>query len=74
MHFAPRMGSAVERRMRKSNLTVYAYTLLNRWSCLSGDAKVVRSTRGLSSWITEMRRFTEESGHDEIAQVEVGRY
>ena len=59
---------------KKQSLAEHAYTLLNRWSTCPGMQKDGSFNEEVfRAWITEVRRLTEESGHDEIAQVEIGK-
>ncbi len=59
---------------KKQSLAEHAYTLLNHWSTCPGIQKDGSfNEEAFRAWITEVRRLTEESGHAEIAQVEIGK-
>lgn len=59
---------------KKQSLAEHAYTLLDRWSICPGmQEDGALNEEAFRNWITEARRITEESGHDEIAQAEIGK-
>ena len=59
---------------QKQFLAERAYILLNNWHCCPGvQEDGVLNEEAFRNWITEARRITEESGHDEIAQIEIGK-
>ena len=59
---------------QKQSLAEHAYTLLDRWRTCPGLQKDGSFNEEVfRNWITEARRHTEESGHYEIAQVEIGK-
>jgi len=59
---------------QKQSLAEHAYTLLDRWRTCPGLQKDGSFNEEVfRNWITGARRLTEESGHYEIAQVEIGK-
>lgn len=58
---------------KKKNIVERAYTLLHNWKHCPGVQEDGTLDEALfHHWITEARRITEETGHDIIAQVELG--
>lgn len=58
---------------QKRNLAQKAYKLLTEWKCCPGlqdDGSF--STEAFNLWISEARKRTEESGHAEVAQIQIG--
>lgn len=58
---------------KKKNIVERAYTLLHNWKHCPGVQEDGTLNEALfHHWITEARRITEETGHEIIAQVELG--
>ena len=58
---------------KKKNIVERAYTLLHNWKHCPGVQEDGTLDEALfHHWITEARRITEETGHEIIAQVELG--
>ena len=58
---------------KKKNIVERAYTLLHNWKHCPGVQEDGTLNEALfHHWITEVRRITEETGHEIIAQVELG--
>lgn len=59
---------------KKKNIVERAYTLLHNWKHCPGvqeDGSLNEET--FRAWITKARRITEETGHGEITQIEIGK-
>ena len=66
--------SAEQKDAQKQFLAERAYMLLNNWrSCPGIQEDGALNEEVFRNWVTEARRITEESGHDEIAQIELGK-
>ena len=66
--------SAEQKDAQKQFLAERAYMLLNNWrSCPGIQEDGALDEEVFRNWVTEARRITEESGHDEIAQIELGK-
>lgn len=62
-----------EPNKKKQNLARNAYKLLNEWRrCpgLSEDGTL--NAEAFNEWINEARRITEETGHADVAQIQIG--
>ena len=58
---------------QRNNLARNAYSLLNEWRRCPGIlADDSFNVDAFKTWLGEARRITEETGHDEVAQVQIG--
>jgi hypothetical protein len=62
-----------ERDVLKKNLATNAYKLLTEWTrCPGRQDDGSFSAEAFDTWLNEARRLTEESGHGEVAQIQIG--
>lgn len=58
---------------RKQHIARNAYTLLTEWSrCPGIDDEGRLDVERFNEWVNEARRITEETGHTEVAQIQIG--
>lgn len=66
-------GDCKEPDELKKHLATNAYKLLTEWKrCPGTQDDGLFSAEVFSAWINEARRMTEESGHAEVAQIQIG--
>ncbi len=57
----------------KKHLATNAYKLLTEWKrCPGWQDDGLFSAQAFNAWLNEARRLTEESGHAEVAQIQIG--
>lgn len=62
-----------ERDEQKKHLAINAYKLLKEWKrCPGTQEDGSCSAEAFNTWLNEARRMTEESGHSEVAQIQIG--
>lgn len=58
---------------QKKHLATNAYKLLTGWKrCPGTQDDGLFSAEAFNTWLNEVRRITEESGHSEVAQIQIG--
>ena len=68
-----RENECAEPDEHKKHLATNAYKLLTEWKrCPGRQDDESFSAEAFNSWLNEARRLTEESGHAEVAQIQIG--
>lgn len=72
--FRSRKGNQTEETdKQKQHLARNAYKLLTEWKrCLGIQEDGKPDVKAFNEWINEARRITEETGHAEVAQIQIG--
>ncbi len=66
-------GECEEPDEQKKHLVTNAYRLLTEWKrCPGTQDDGTFSAEAFNSWLNNARRITEESGHAEVAQIQIG--